>query len=234
MPTRSPLTRLLTAMSAVGFLLSGAGCQTLSDAGTAIDPADLVNELATRLDAASGQTYSADYQLSGGETARIVQAQQPIRVAYTYPDGKLIVTVESTTRCATEDSRTVCTLSPAPATGPVTAAFADASEHGLVTPPVVIDLLAATALEPKAIVKQNDTTIAGRHATCVQVSQVQNAAASSFATCVTTEGVLGSFTGVVDGQAIDIAISQYRDTVDANAFDLPSGAHTVGRQPGDT
>ncbi|MFV2011960.1 MULTISPECIES: hypothetical protein [unclassified Micromonospora] len=226
--------RRAAAATAAGTLLLVAGCQTIADAGQTIEPADLVNELAARLDGARALTYSAEYQLVGGASASIVQAQTPQRTAYVYPGGKLIVTDETTTECDTDDSPPVCTLTsgPSPSAQPDPELFTDANAGGLVTPPVVITLLNATALDPAAVVSQNDTTIAGRHATCVQVSQVQGAAASRFDVCVTTEGALGSFSGVVDGQTVEFAISRYSDTADETAFTLPHGARSVDRRPG--
>ncbi|WFE24982.1 hypothetical protein O7623_16275 [Solwaraspora sp. WMMD791] len=228
------LVRRLTTATLAGTLLLTAGCQNIADAGQTIQPADLVNELATRLGGADDLTYSAEYQLVGGASASIVQAQNPQRTAYVYPGGKLIVTSAATTECDTTSDRPVCTLTagPSPSAPPQPELFSDANAGGLVTPPVVIALLNATAVDPAAVVTQNDTTIAGRHATCVTVRQVQGAAAPRFDVCVTTEGALGSFTGVVDGQAVEIAISRYSDTVDDTAFELPDGARSVDRRPG--
>ncbi len=103
-------------------------------------------------------------------------------------------------------------------------------KHGLVAPPLVVDLLTAAALDPGALIAQTDTTVAGRHATCVRVRQLSNAPASTFEVCITTEGALGSFTGVVGGLNLDIALIRYRDAVESTAFDLPPGAGVVDRR----
>lgn len=230
MPTVSALFRVLTGSTIA--VLAVAGCQTLDDAGRVIGRADLVNELAARLDGAGERTYSADYQLPGGQSASIAQSQTPPRAAYTYPGGKLTVTADATTECVAAGTRHTCTLNPPPASTnkPTVAVFQSANARGLVTPPVVINLLTAAALDPNATVEQHDTTVAGRHATCVRVRQVTNAAAANFDTCITTEGVLGSFAGTVDGTEVDIALSRYRDTVESVAFDLPAGAGVVDRR----
>lgn len=227
MPAVSTPYRVLTGSIIV--MLAIAGCQTLDDAGRVLGRADLVNELAARLDGAGELTYSADYQLPGGKSASIAQSQSPPRAAYIYPGGKLTVTAEATTECVITDGRNTCTLNPPPryANKPAVAVFQSANEQGLVTPPVVINLLTAAALDPDATVEQHDTTVAGRHATCVRVRQVTNAAAPDFDTCITTEGVLGSFTGTVNGTAVDLALSRYRDVVDNDAFGLPPGAGVV-------
>ena len=227
MPAASTTLRML-AVSVIASL-TVTGCQTLDDAGRAIGRSDLVNDLAARLDRALELTYSADYQLPGGQTATIAQAQDPARSAYTWPGGKLTVTPEATTRCETPASRATCTLEapPAPNAKPTVAMFAEAKQRGLITPPIVVGLLTAAALDPNAVINQSDTTLAGHHATCVDVDQ----SAGDFTACVTTEGVLGSFTGKVDGRQVELALSRYRDTVDATAFDLPPGAGVVDRRP---
>jgi len=231
MPATSTPLRAL-AGSIVGMLLL-TGCQTIDNANQVISRADLVNELASRLDRSAELTYSADYQLPGGETASIMQAPDPPRATYSYPGGRLTVSAEATTECDTTNSKPSCTMTlpPSPANRPTAAVFAEANERGLVTPPVVINLLTAAALDADALIEQSDTTVAGRHASCVQVKGVTNAAASSFDACITTEGVLGSFTGVIDGSPVDIVLTGYRETVEKTAFDVPSGAGVVDQRP---
>lgn len=232
MPDPSSPLRRVTG-SAVALLLV-AGCQTLDEAaGQVVGRSDLVNNLATLLSEASGLTYSADYQLPGGRRASIAQAQQPLRAAYTYPGGKLTVTADAVTDCDLSTHRATCTLFPPPAPGarPAPQAFADASAGGLVAPATVIDLLTATALDAEALVEEYDTTLAGRHASCVKVRELANAAASTFDTCVTTEGALGSFRGSIDGRPTELTMSRYRNTVDVAAFDPPAGAGLLDRRP---
>ncbi|MCX4474339.1 hypothetical protein C5N14_24735 [Micromonospora sp. MW-13] len=226
MPAASTTLRAL-ALSVIASL-SVTGCQALDDAGRAIGRADLVNDLAARLDRALELTYSADYQLSGGRTASIAQGQDPARSAYTWPGGRLTVTAEATTRCETGGARTVCTLLAPPATTakPSVALFTEANQRGLVTPPVVLGLLTEAALDPEAVVAQNDTTLAGHHATCLEVQR----SAGDFTACVTTEGVLGSFTGKLDDRPVELALTRYSDTVDGASFALPAGAGVVDRR----
>lgn len=224
--------RLLSALVVVSVLTGG--CQSMDDAGQVIDRASLVNDLASRLDGSGELTYSADYQLTGGRAATIAQAQEPLRSAYVYPGGKVTVTAEATTECHTASGATTCTLTapPTPANKPAVTLFENAGAQGLVAPTVVISLLTAAALDTDAVIEQSDTTVAGRHATCVQVERVQNAAASKFDACITTEGVLGSFAGVVNGSAVDIALTRYRDAVDADDFAVPAGATVVDQRAG--
>lgn len=231
MPAASTTVRVLAASVIASLMVTG--CQALDDAGRGIGRSDLVNDLAARLDRALELTYSADYQLPGGRTASINQAQDPARSAYTYPGGKLTVTVEATTQCDTAGNRPICTLTPppVPSNKPSVTVFTEAKRRGLVTPPVVVGLLTAAALDPQAVIEQSDTTLAGHHATCMDVRQVGNAATAHFSACVTTEGVLGSFTGEVDGKPVELALSRYRETADGAAFELPAGASVVDRRP---
>ncbi|QOC93635.1 hypothetical protein [Micromonospora craniellae] len=227
MPAAS--TTLRTLAVSVIALLTVTGCQALDDAGRAMGRADVVNDLAARIDRALELTYSAQYQLSGGRTASINQSQDPARSAYEWPEGKLTVTAEATTRCEADEGRTVCTLEapPAPNSKPPVVVFAAAEREGLVTPPLVMGLLTSAALDPGAVITQRENTIAGHHATCVDVRQT----AESFNACVTAEGVLGSFTGQVDGVPVELALSRYQEQVDGAAFELPPGAGVVDHRP---
>jgi len=230
MPAASTPLRVLTGSILAVLLLSG--CQAIEDGSRVIGRADLINDLAARLDNAGELTYTADYQLTGGESASIVQTQQPPRAAYTYPGGKLTVSAEATTDCETGGAKPTCVLQPPPTqlNNPSVTVFASAKRHGLVTPPVVIGLLTTAALDPDVVVEQTDTTIAGRHATCVRVDGGSNSEVPAFDACVTTEGALGRFTGTLDGRQVDMALSRYRTEVDDSVFDLPSGAAVVDQR----
>ncbi|GIJ19618.1 hypothetical protein [Micromonospora lutea] len=227
MPAAS--TTLRTLAVSVITLLTVTGCQALDDAGRAMGRADIVNDLAARVDRALELTYSAEYQLAGGKRALFVQSQDPARSSYTWPGGKVTVTDEATTRCDTDGSRTVCTLEapPAPNSKPSVVVFAEAELQGLITPPMVMGLLTSAALDPDAVITERSTTVVGHHATCVDVRQN----AESFTACVTGDGTLGSFTGQLDGQPVELALSRYRGQVDGGAFDLPAGADVVDRRP---
>jgi len=172
--------------------------------------------------------------LPDGKSASISQAQQPLRTAYVYPGGKLIVTVDATTECRTVAAAATCTRTAPPAPGGVPAAqlFAKAEGLGLVPPATVVGLLAAAALDSDAVIDQKDTTVAGEHATCVTVEGVDNAPASEFATCVTTAGALGSFVAVVNGKRVDMTLTGYRDSVPLDAFAIPPAATVADRRTG--
>ncbi|MFV2101714.1 hypothetical protein [Micromonospora sp. LOL_024] len=226
MPAAS--TTLRTLAVSVITLLTVTGCQTLHDAGRTMGRADIVNDLAARMDRALELTYSAEYRLHGGQTASFVQSQEPARSSYTWPGGKLTVTDDATTRCDVDGARTVCTLEepPAPNSKPSVVVFAEAELQGVITPPMVMGRLTSAALDPGAVITERSSTVAGHHATCVDVRQDTD----SFTTCVTGEGALGSFTGQLDGQPVELALSRYDDQVDGGAFDLPAGAGVVDRR----
>ncbi|WKU04211.1 hypothetical protein [Micromonospora sp. HUAS LYJ1] len=227
MPAVSTTLRVL-AVSVIASL-TVTGCQTLDDAGRTLGRADLINDLATRLDESLVRTWTAEYRLAGGRNFTIAQTKEPARSAYTWTAGKITVSEQAITRCGTAAGRTTCTVEPPVLMSGKAAVplFAEARKAGLVTPPAVIGLLTEAALDPAAQVKQTDTTITGHHATCVEVRR----AAGNFDTCVTSEGVLGSFTGVLDGQPVELTLDRYTDSVTPTAFDLPAGAGVTDRRP---
>jgi len=211
-----------------------AGCGSIGEAQQVVDRARLVNDLAERLDHAGQLTYTAEYQLSGGVRATIAQAQHPVRVAYTYPGGKLMITGDRTADCSASAAGTTCTLTTPPTTGTdmASALLAVMGPRGLVPPTAVVGLLTAASLSSDATITQHDTTVAGEHATCVKVDGVENAPSSGFTACITAAGVLASFTGSVNGTAFDVSLVRFLENVAEDAFDLPAGARIVDQRPG--
>jgi hypothetical protein len=226
--------RVFAALTAAAVAASLAGCGSIGDAQQVIDRARLVNELASRLDHAGELTYTAEYQIPDGGHATIMQAQEPVRAAYTYPDGKFATTPDATMDCRTDGSAMTCTLTtpPSPSRDATMALLAALRDRGLVPPTLVVGLLTAASLSSNAVIEQHDTTIAGEHATCVDVAGVENSAASQFSACITSAGVLGSFKGTVDGKTMEVSLIRYVASVPENAFDVPAGAKTVDQRPG--
>jgi hypothetical protein len=272
--------RIGTGLVAVAMLLV-AGCTDLGDPAAAQDLSrnDLAAELAAQLAGSASLTYLATYQLAGGATATIAQGQRPLRTAYRYPGGAVLITTAATTLC----QKQTCTMT-APTPTPAATVFVDGLKAGMITPAAVEDLLNAARIDPDVTVGQHDTTIAGRHATCVklgnvdavgdtgqsapdeierrnpqtsaaqtsaaQTSAAQTSAAQSsaaartsppaavddqseagpagaFSTCITSDGLVGSFTGTLNGTKIDIALTDYADEVAGNAFDPPPSAKLI-------
>ena len=208
-----------TGFTAGAVLLGASACTGLDQASAAsITRDDLVSETAGQLAGSSALSYTATYQLAGGDTARITQSQKPTRTAYAFPGGRLIVTATATIRCKGNEKAPSCTeTTPSPAV--------DARQTGaLITPDAVLAMLNTAALDAGTVAKQHDTTIAGHHATCLDLSQVDGAPARTFSVCVTSEGALGSFTATINGQQADVALTAYSDKPDEAAFALPSAA----------
>jgi hypothetical protein len=214
--TRLTAARLLTA----GVLLLGTSACTGLDEASAAGPTrdDLISETAAQLAAGGELTYTAIYHLAGGDTATITRAQKPARAAYVYPGGRLIVTPSATIRCKGSESAPTCTETPADPAAP--AALTDT----LVTPEAAQAMLTAAALDDEVVSEQHDTTIAGRHATCLDLKDVSGTPASDFDLCVTNEGALASFTATIRGKRTDLALTSLTEETEPDAFTLPSKA----------
>lgn len=218
---RSPLLAALLCAVAL------AGC---GDGGGAIGSDRLIGDMSRQLERGTQLRYRAEYQLAGGHRATVVQQVSPSRVAYGYPGGLLIVN---------EEDRTVCDLAPKPprcevrplagvGSGGSSSGYAETMKKGLVTGPVVADLLRAAALQPATTVEPHDTTIAGLPASCLEVYGLTDAPAANFTACVTADGVLASFSGMVNGMSVDLALVKLElREPDPGELAVPSGADVV-------
>lgn len=225
-----PARRLLAGLILLSPVIALSGCGAVDNAQRVVDRSSLVNDMANRLAKADTLTYTAAYQLRGGGTGTLAQAQKPTRASFTYPGGKLVVTPDWTADCQTGSGAGTCAMTPppSPATDIPEALLTKISERGLIAPSVVVGLLGAAALDSDASIQQHDTTIAGEWATCVDVSGIDNVAAAQFSACITAAGVLASFTGDVSGQQVDIRLTSYQPSVAADAFALPTGTKVTG------
>jgi hypothetical protein len=212
------------SFAASAALLLGAGActdiDTANAAGIAHD--DLVSEMAIQLARVTGLTYTATYQLTDSGTATITQAQKPTRTAYVYPGGRLLEAVTGTVRC---DAKLICTeTDPAPATTPPLAG------SKLITPEAALVMLNTAALDQDVEATPHDTTIAGRHATCLDLKRVDGTPTSEFGLCVTNEGALGSFAATIAGERFDQALTTYAEKADPAAFELPPAAKLTDKR----
>jgi hypothetical protein len=216
-PTAVRLT--VTGLVAAATMLLTAACSGAGSANAAsITHDDLVTELASQLDDVATLSYTATYQLAGGDEAQISQAQKPTRVAYTFPGGRLLRTSTGTIRCKGAESSLRCTEN-APDPSDATAA------GPLTTPEAVLAMLNMAAVDTGVVTdNQHDTTIAGHHATCLALSGVSRTPTPNFTVCVTAEGALGSFTATINGKQADLALTAYSDKPDFSAFELPPSA----------
>jgi hypothetical protein len=224
---RHTLVAVSALVAAVAWVPTG--CTSVGDGQQLSGRNQLVDDLTDRMTRAASLTYTATYSLAHGASATIAQAQQPARSAYSYPGGRLVLTPDQTSDCRIKGAVTTCTVSapPLPPGDPSAALLGELGGRGLITPTLVISLLGAVALDDDPVVSQHDTTLSGEHATCLDVRGLSDAPATGFTACVTTEGLLGSFTGTVSGNALDVTLEQYGTTVASDAFALPAGARIV-------
>ncbi len=215
--------RIATGLLAAALPLSG--CTDLGDPASAhgVTRNDLLADMATQVTSASARTWTATYQLAGGRSGTVAHQSDPDRTAYRYPGGVVLLTRTAATRCVGN----ACTMT---VPSPATAALQAVSAAGLVPSTTVLALLDAAALETDPNVAQRDTTIAGRHATCLQLTAPGSAATGPFSTCITNEGVIGSFTGTLDGKKVDVAMTDYVERVASAAFDAPARATMTDRR----
>ena len=219
-----PATRLLRSLTGL-LLLSGCGDLDAASA-QGIAGNDLVAEMVTQLNTSAALTYTAAYHLAGGVTATLTQAQKPLRQGYDYPGGRLVVTEDAVTDCRAK----ACTLTTPPTTGALPPGLTAVQSAGMVPPPTVVQLLDAAALDQAVTIKSRDTTIAGHHATCLDLTGIDKAAARDFSACVTNDGVLGSFKGTISGTATDMTMTEYDPAARYTAFTPPPGAVTRDRR----
>jgi hypothetical protein len=225
MPAAVPLVCLLLAVLVTG-------CRVVADGGDRIDRDRLVEDMTRQLQRGGQVRYQAEYQLAGGLRASVGQQPSPLKTFYGYPGGLLIVA---------ESERTICDIAVAPVKCEIrhkngngqAEAYAAVTRKGLVTAPVVTELLRATTQQPAATVKGHDTTIAGLPSSCLEILNLTDTIASNFTACVTAEGVLASFSGLVDGANVDQALVHLALRVpDPASFAVPADAEVVDlRQP---
>jgi hypothetical protein len=215
-------SRLAALIAATVALLAAAACASAS----AEEP-KLLNELAIRLDRAGDLTFTAEYRLDGGARAVIAQGQEPRRAAYVHPGGKAVFTESQLATCEVAGAANRCTITAAPttpSTDPALDLLAASSDPGLVSPSEAVRLVSDAMLNG-ATVTRYESVIAGAGATCVGVH-----GGAGFTACVTSDGILGSFTGTVDGRVVSFELTSYRDTVDVETFALPEGAEIDDRR----
>ncbi|MEV6965630.1 hypothetical protein AB0M47_10975 [Hamadaea sp. NPDC051192] len=216
-PGERRLRRHSTLLILAGPIVAGLLAMTGCGGGTPpIDRTDLVNDLAARLNQPPAADYTARYQLAGGAMATVTQSKEPRRTAYRWTGGSMILTPQATTKCS--GAPAVCTMTAAPASATPQADATELLKHGLLSAQKVSALLTAAALDLRSDIQQRDTTIAGRPASCVEVSGEKNGKNYDFEVCVTTDNVLGSFIGTVDGTPIEFAMTQYSASAAEDSF----------------
>ncbi len=222
----------VTLAPLLSALLALTGCQVITDDGVAPDRARLLADMTAQLQRATSYRFHAEYLLAGGAKGAISQQTGPARTVFAYPGGRLVVDSGGHTSCVTAVRPARCQIRPLPSTGPAElTGYTEVTKHGLVSAPVVAGLLQAAQLQSQADVEAFDATLAGRQATCLEVSGLTDADAGGFTVCVTAEGVLASFSGVVGGVSVDQSLLGVTGAPPASVFDLPDGARVTDHRP---
>jgi hypothetical protein len=220
--------RLLLLIPALSALLLGA----CGGGSASTDRTRLIDDLSKQLNRGALHRYHADYLLADGVHGTISQQVKPQRTAFSYPGGRLVVSTGDQTSCITVVRPARCQLRPTPDQAAALVSYTELIKHGLISGPVVVELLRITSRQPQANVRAHDTTVAGRQATCLEVSGLVDVSAAGFTACVTADGILATFTGVVSGSPVDQALFRVYPQAPADAFDVPAGAQVVDHRRG--
>lgn len=207
-----------------------AGCGVLDGGGATIDRNRLVVDMSKQLGRGAELRYQAEYRLSGGLGAWAGRSVSPSKTAYTYPGGLVVAKEQDVTSCDVAVAPAKCEIRAG--TGQLVP-YLQAARKGLVTAPLLDDLLRQTSLQPGAEVKGHDTTIAGLQASCLEVLGLMDSVSANFTACVGADGVVASFIGVVEGVSVDQALTGLvLKAPGEEAFALPGKANVVDlRQP---
>ena len=232
----SRTSRVLIAVLAATVALTGMGCGLIGKAHDVLGAAKILGDFADRLQNGEKLTYTATYNVEGGDPVTLTQA--PPNAAYIGKTGRFIFTSAAMYLCDTEDGVLTCQKSTP------TSDTVDASDAGLVTgvagdafvsPALALGLITAAVLVPGAKVSESNQTIAGQKSLCATASNLDAAASPGdkeaprdFSVCVTEGGALASFTGHdTSGKKIGMVMTNYSSKADAASFQPPAGAKIV-------
>lgn len=187
--------------------------------GTMVADTSLVlGALSDRMARAGGQTYTADYGVSGGGRVRLAHDRR--EAAVIGPRGRFAVTADHLLLC---DS-TGCRRAPnrGQRLGRDTATLVDSVTGSVfASPELVQGAVAAAALAPKARVATTTRQIAGVESECGDVTGLGG---EEFMVCLSDEGVLTLFRGrLPDGRAAELELTGLRRSVDAADLAAPAG-----------
>jgi hypothetical protein len=231
-------SRILIAVLSTVLVVSAMGCGLVSKAQSIANAVKILGEMGDRLKAANNLTYTAKYNVDGGDPVTVTQ--QPPNSAIIGTTGRFILTADSTFLCSTEEKVLTCQKSPsvgADAVGAQDASLvAGIAGQGFISPELALGLILAASIVPGAQVSQSNKTIAGQNSLCATASNLQAAASpgdtsdtlSDFTVCVADSGVLTSFSGSdTSGQHKGVTMTLYSATADASSFVPPPGAKIV-------
>jgi hypothetical protein len=221
------------AVPLVWLLLAAllTGCEVVNEGNAHIGRDRLVEDMSQQLQRGEQVRFQAEYRLAGGLRATVGQQISPARTFYGYPGGLLIVSEGERTSCDNAAARAKCEIRAKGGNGGGNGeaeTFAAVTRKGLVAAPVVAELLRVATQQPGAMVKGHDTTVAGLPASCLEILNLADAISANFSACVTADGVLASFSGLIDGVNVDQALEQLAlRAPDPTLFVLPGNADVV-------
>ena len=193
----------------------------------------LIDELAEQVDNAGDRAYTAEYLLGGeGEIATIARQATPEQVAFLFPDGRYVVTADYEMWC-TPAEETECVVHPAsePTLSPPGGVLEKLGGEQFLSAQTVIGWLTEAGASSSANITSKTRTIAGEHATCITVAGAETARVTDFEACVTDAGLLGSFTGSVDGQPRSVVLKSVSATVEPELFEIPEDVVVIDERP---
>jgi hypothetical protein len=244
----TPRTSRALVASLVALAVTSLGCGALNQAKNIAEAAGVLGDFADRLGKAATMTYTAEYQVSGGDKVTLVQ--QPPSAAFIGGDGRFIFTPDVMYLCGEQNGKLSCQKSPnqsGSTTAGETGFAAGVAGPGFVTPELALGLIIAAAVVPGADVSTSEKTVAGQKSLCATVTGldsstvvgsagVADSAASpgeedapkDFSVCVTEVGILASFSGTsTSGDSLSVELTGYSETADPAAFAPPAGAEIV-------
>ncbi|GAA1794474.1 hypothetical protein GCM10009682_15300 [Luedemannella flava] len=231
--------RVLVVVAGATALVVTLGCGVINQAKDLVDNVATLSDFADRLGKAQNLTYTAKYDIvgQGDDKARLTLAQEPPNTVFIGKNGRYLFTSEATYLCETGSGETTCTRSPSAATaaGADGAALATAAGGTFVSPELALGLVLAASVVPGAKVSKSEKTIADQDALCADVTGLEAAASPGdtdavrdFSVCVTSDGVLASFSGSLsNGETTKVEMTSYQDSADAKLFEVPKGAKIV-------
>lgn len=215
--------------AAVVVICLVTGCGGTSGGSDITGHSRLIDELALQVDSAEGRGYTAEYLLAGGQEVMTVAKQvDPEQVAFLFPGGRYVITRQFEMLCTPAEAvdcvlnrATEVTLSPAESV------LGELDGEQFLSVHTVMGWLTEVGASSSADISSETRTIAGTHATCVTVNGAETARVSEFEACVTDTGLLGSFTGTVDGVPKSVVLKAVSGTVDPELFHVPEGAAII-------
>src|SRR5262245_1541564 len=229
-PPTSTRVRTISIVAAVLLGVGTLGCGVLSKAKNVVDNLSTLSDYADKIGRSEHLTFTADYKLSDGSTAQVVQ--KPPNSAFIGKDARFIVTQDLIWACSKQDNKMSCskTENRSGANSPgADLSAASAIGAGFVTPEIAVAILIAASVSPDAKVEKSSKKIAGQNSSCIKVTNLKANASDpdelhDFTVCITDNGVLSEFSGrLTNGEDGSIVLTKFTTSADDSAFKPPPG-----------